>query len=209
VDQRWYRLVNGGSGRLFCLLRIMRRMLDSDLTVVLVPHCASVSRDGWTGDHHDRPLSDAGREQARALAQRIGPDIDAIYSSPALRCRETVQPLSAAAGLPVGELSELYEAVGFREPAAWVDGVYAPMGEAVAGAWIAGRALGGLARLSRRYPGGRVVACSHGDVIPVLLSLLAGAYGTPVPAVVGRGGWYTLEFAREGLAVTANSMDVA
>ncbi|MET8154507.1 histidine phosphatase family protein [Actinoplanes sp. NPDC049668] len=181
-------------------------MLDAtNITVILVPHCASVSRDGWAGNHDDRPLSSTGNEQAQALARAVGTDIDAIYSSPTLRCRQTVEPMSAASGRALIELPGLYEAAGFHEPAEWVDGVYAPMGEAVAGAWIAGQALGALAQMVGTNGDGRVVACSHGDVIPVLLSFLAGAYRIPLPSLVDRGGWYALQFVAGRLTVTGHS----
>ncbi|MEU4222363.1 phosphoglycerate mutase family protein [Actinoplanes sp. NPDC026623] len=174
----------------------------ANITVILVPHCASVSRDGWAENHDDRPLSSAGQEQAQELARALGTDIDAIYTSPTLRCRQTVEPMAAASGLEVIDLPELYEAAGFHQPTEWVEGVYAPMGATVAGAWTAGRALGALARMAGTQVGGNVVACSHGDVIPVLLSLLAGAYGTSLPSLVDRGGWYALQLVDGGLTIT-------
>jgi Histidine phosphatase superfamily (branch 1) len=56
--------------------------------------------------------------QAEALVAAIGGNVDAIYSSPTARCRQTVGPLAAFVGLPVDDLAELYEADDFREPAA-------------------------------------------------------------------------------------------
>jgi broad specificity phosphatase PhoE len=175
----------------------------TECTVLLVPHCQSVAKPGWTRDHLVRPLSDVGHAQARALVPAVGADVDAIWSSPAVRCLQTVGPLAAAAGLPVRELPELYETQGFQDPGEWVAGVFAPMGQAVAGAWIAGRATGAVVRLTAAHPGGRVVACSHGDVLPVLLALLAGAYGVPLPPLVNRGGWWELRFAGGGLEIVA------
>ncbi|GIE99410.1 histidine phosphatase family protein [Paractinoplanes rishiriensis] len=175
--------------------------MDIDFTVLLVPHCQSVSKDGWNQDHLVRPLAEAGRAQAQALVPAIGTGIDAVYSSPAVRCRETVGPLASAAGLAVHELPELYETQGFQDPGEWVAGVFAPMGQAVAGAWVAGRASGAVVRLSAAHPGGRVVVCSHGDVLPVLIALLAGAYGVPLPPLINRGGWWELRFAGGGLEI--------
>jgi len=76
----------------------------------------------------------------------------------------------------------------------------------VGGAWTAGRAIGALRVMAGRHPGGRVVACSHGDVIPVLIAAVCGAGGAvPVPEVVARGGWYRLRFAADGtVTVTAH-----
>jgi broad specificity phosphatase PhoE len=87
------------------------------LTIELIPHCTSVTRDGWAGSHDVRPLAELGMRQAEALVAVIGSDVDGIYSSPAMRCRQTVGPLAVAAGLPVHDLAELYEAGDFGEPA--------------------------------------------------------------------------------------------
>jgi broad specificity phosphatase PhoE len=71
------------------------------LTVELIPHCTSVNRDGWVGSHDVRPLAELGMWQAAALVTAIGSGVEGIYSSPTVRCRQTVEPLAAAAGLPV------------------------------------------------------------------------------------------------------------
>jgi len=47
---------------------------------------------------------------------------------------------------------------------------------------------------AREHPRQRIVACSHGDVIPALLSTLCAAYDSALPPIVGRGGWHTLRF---------------
>lgn len=176
-------------------------MPAAEVTIELVPHCTSVARDGWTGSHDVRPLAELGSRQAAALAEAIGTGIDGIYSSPAVRCRQTVGPLAAAAGLPVHDLAELYEAGDFGEPAAGTPGVPDVMVRAAGGAWAAGRMLRAVSVITGAHPGGRVVAASHGDVIPVLLAALSGRYGIPWPRWAGRGGWYTLQFAAGGLAV--------
>ncbi|PZG17646.1 histidine phosphatase family protein [Nonomuraea aridisoli] len=175
-----------------------------DLTLELVPHCESVPRQGWEGDHDVRPLSELGRRQAEALVPAVGPQVDAIFSSPARRCRETVEPLARATGLPIECLETLAESDGFREPAEWVTGVYAPVAGAIGGAWSAGRMAHALTSMARRHPGGRVVASSHGDVIPALLAMLCGCTGTPLPAVVDRGGRYTVRLDHGTTTVTSH-----
>lgn len=53
-----------------------------------------------SGIYDDLPLSRLGREQAQALAERLGKlPFDAIYSSPLLRCRQTATPLAQRLGL--------------------------------------------------------------------------------------------------------------
>jgi len=47
-----------------------------------------------------RPLTEAGRASARALAEKLaGENLDAVISSPLLRARETAQAIANAAGL--------------------------------------------------------------------------------------------------------------
>jgi 8-oxo-dGTP diphosphatase len=174
------------------------------LIIELVPHCTSVVRDGWVGSHDVRPLAELGARQAEALVAAIGGNVDAIYSSPTARCRRTVGPLAASVGLPVDDLAELYEADDFREPAAGVDEIPELIVHALGGAWAAGRMLRAVAIMMEAHPGGRVVAASHGDVVPVLLAALASAAGLPPPRHVGRGGWYTLEFAAGDVVITAH-----
>lgn len=50
----------------------------------------------------DVPLSERGRQQARLLAEALGHRaIEAVYSSPLSRARETAEPLAEALGLTV------------------------------------------------------------------------------------------------------------
>jgi 8-oxo-dGTP diphosphatase len=172
------------------------------LTIELIPHCTSVPRDGWAGSHDVRPLAEWGMRQAEALVAVVGSDVDGIYSSPTVRCRQTVEPLAAAAGLPVQDLAELYEAGDFGEPAAGTGPEL--MVRVLGGAWAAGRMLSAVTLMMDAHPDGRAAAASHGDVIPVLLAAMSSTFATPRPRHVDRGGWYTLQFGHGGLAVTAH-----
>jgi broad specificity phosphatase PhoE len=53
------------------------------------------------------------------------------------------------------------------------------MVRALGGAWAAGRMLRAVTLMMDTHPRGRVVAASHGDVIPVLLAALSGSFGIP------------------------------
>ncbi|MFF3784351.1 histidine phosphatase family protein [Streptomyces sp. NPDC001933] len=64
------------------------------------PHTQSVAREGWTGDESARPLSPQGLSQAGSLAAVMRDSIDAIHSSPAKRCVQTVEPLARSWALP-------------------------------------------------------------------------------------------------------------
>lgn len=175
----------------------------------LIPHCASVRPEAWTGDHDIRPLSELGHQQARALAGALGTGMDAIYSSPALRCVQTVQPLAQAAGLPIVELAELLETRGFAEPHQWTQGIYRPIAAAIGGGWAAGHGLRALVTMARHHPGGRVVASSHGDIIPAFFAMLCAVSDVPLPSWPGRGGWYTVRFDGASFTVTTNGTEFA
>lgn len=50
----------------------------------------------------DVPLTDIGREQARRTAQQLaGADIDAVFTSPLSRARDTAQAIADATGAPL------------------------------------------------------------------------------------------------------------
>lgn len=176
--------------------------LFGDLLVELVPHCASVRPHQWTGEVLARPLSPDGFRQAGEIAEAM-PDIDAICSSPALRCLQTVQPLAKRRSLPTTEIHELIETQGFAEPREWTEGTLRPVGQAVGGAWAAGGAIRAFATMAGTWPGGHVVACSHGDVILAFLATVCAVHDVPLPDLVGRGGWYTLRFGSGPVSVAA------
>lgn len=166
--------------------------------IELVRHAQAQAREGW-GDRpdRDRPLTAAGQAQAEALARAIldeGP-VDACYASPTLRCAQTLEPLLAAAGGSLLEEEALAEAPTVPSTDrgnAWV-----------ASAWLGGRALGFVDRLTAELAGRRIVACSHGDVVPALLAALAGRDGLVLPDVgLHKGARISLRF-RDGRCVEA------
>ena len=130
--------------------------------------------------HTDRPLTTRGREQAHALADLIaGEEIDAIYTSPLSRARETAEIIAARAGLEPVALPALREVdtgswsglsradVEARFPAGfarwrsggsgWDDGEsYEEMAE---------RVIGALRTIAEEHPGCRVLVISHGGPI--------------------------------------------
>ena len=71
------------------------------MKIYLVCRARAVGRADWEGrDDDPRPLSEAGRIQAAHLAAALSSDPPArIVSGPALRCKQTVEPLAAALGL--------------------------------------------------------------------------------------------------------------
>src|SRR5258706_12477663 len=77
-------------------------------TFYVVRHAKSGSRTDWSGDDRQRPLTKKGIKQAEALVEILKPfPIKAIYSSPFLRCVQTVEPLARARKLPVKQTPSL------------------------------------------------------------------------------------------------------
>jgi broad specificity phosphatase PhoE len=133
----------------------------------------------WQG-HADRPLTDSGRAQAAALAERLADvALDAVYSSDLRRAHETAEAVALPQGLDVIELPALREVDvgswegltraeaeakfpdGFRRWLAggtgWDDGeTYAEMSK---------RVLATVDRIAAEHEGGRVLIVSHGGPI--------------------------------------------
>jgi 8-oxo-dGTP diphosphatase len=158
-------------------------------TIELVRHAKAHSRDRWWGKpDRERPLTEAGLDQSKALAREIlaGDPVTALWSSPFVRCVQTLQPLAAKTGLGVDTDDALAEATTLPV----VDG-----GDAwVAAAWLGGRAVAFVNRICDEHPDGRVVVCSHGDVVPALMAVLVGRDGLDLSDVrLKKGARYTLE----------------
>jgi 8-oxo-dGTP diphosphatase len=110
----------------------------------LVRHAKAGARHDWVGDDRVRPLSKAGRRQADALVDSLcAAGATELYSSPYLRCIQTLEPLSAALGVPVVVDERLTEGDDFS---------------------------GTLELLTAAADG--AVLCSHGDVIPATMAAL-------------------------------------
>ena len=77
----------------------------------LVRHAVAKRRDRWHGPDSARPLTGRGRRQAAALPDVLaGAALNALVSSPSLRCLETFGPLADASALDVQEHAALAEA---------------------------------------------------------------------------------------------------
>jgi broad specificity phosphatase PhoE len=118
------------------------------MPVHLVRHAHAGSRSDWAGDDRHRPLSERGVDQATWLRERLdGAEVGRVISSPFLRCVQTVEPLAATLDVEVEADDALAEGADPQ------------------------RALDLL--LSLDADNG--VACSHGDLIPILLRALVHA----------------------------------
>lgn len=142
----------------------------------------------WQG-HADRPLTEHGREQAHALAERLAHiELDAVYSSDLRRASDTAGVVAERQGLELSELPELREVdVGswsgltrleaegrFPEGFArwklgfpgWDDGeTYEAMTE---------RVLGAIERIAAEHEDGRMLVVSHGGPIRAIHAAALG-----------------------------------
>ena len=82
-------------------------------TFYVVRHAKAGSRGNWTGDDRLRPLTKKGQKQAEEMVGLFESfPIKSIFSSPYLRCMQTVEPLSRARKVAVKSSSELAEGHG-------------------------------------------------------------------------------------------------
>ncbi|UDY37276.1 SixA phosphatase family protein [Dermatobacter hominis] len=136
------------------------------MTLYLVRHGSAGVRDDRDPHDADRPLDETGHLQAERLADWLRHESPtAVLSSPLLRCRQTVEPLAKVMGLDVVVEDDLAE------------------GTSIDDAW----------GLVERLAGSSAVLCSHGDVIPEVISR-AQRRGMVVPGKSGcaKGSVWTL-----------------
>jgi 8-oxo-(d)GTP phosphatase len=112
------------------------------MRVLVVRHASAGDRDDWDGDDRMRPLDGTGRAQAEALASTLVElGTQALYSSPALRCVQSLEPAAALIGLSIETRTELDEGARRQDVLELLEGVVAPV----------------------------PALCTHGDVIEELL----------------------------------------
>jgi 8-oxo-dGTP diphosphatase len=121
--------------------------MATQVKLYIVRHADAGSRSAWTGDDDQRPLSKKGRRQAAQLVETLSgkKKIARLVASPSFRCVETLGPLAERTGLPVETDRRLAEGSRGDDALALADEVAAF---------------------------GVGVLCTHGDVIPDLLSEL-------------------------------------
>ncbi len=80
------------------------------VTLYIVRHAKAGKRSEWDGPDALRPLSDKGWEQSQAIAEKlIELKPSALISSPAVRCVQTLEPLSEATKIKIVTDQRLFE----------------------------------------------------------------------------------------------------
>jgi broad specificity phosphatase PhoE len=152
----------------------------------VIIHMDAVSRQAWSGPPDARPLTELGMRQAEHIAGVLEADgVDGLFTSVATRCRQSLEPLSARASLPIVVVEDFRDTAGYRAPAGWESTEGAPA-HPLGGALAAGSASRGLKRIQEAVDDGRGVLCSYGDIVPALFAYLGGAHDLTVP---GRGAF--------------------
>jgi probable phosphomutase (TIGR03848 family) len=161
-------------------------------TLLLVRHgrtdAAGKRLTGWAPGVH---LNEDGRRQAERLVERLdGIRVEAIYSSPLERCRETAAPLAKARRLSVHVRRSLIE-TGYgdwtgrsiaqvRKTKLWrtVERVPSAMrfpgGESLLE--VQARAVDEVNRIAQDHPKEVVVVLSHADPIRLVIAHVVGAH---------------------------------
>ncbi|MGX6604102.1 NUDIX hydrolase [Micromonosporaceae bacterium Da 78-11] len=143
----------------------------------LVRHAHAGERKKWTGNDALRPVDAQGRQQA----ERIGAVLALLrparlFAATPLRCKQTLEPLAAATGLPIV-----------------VDGAFAEPPEAQD---APAKAKSAVPRLLDLRAGGVPVICSQGKVMPWLLAALAEV-DDPEPYKTPKGDGWLLTWSGE------------
>jgi len=137
-------------------------------------------------------LSDAGRRQAAAVAERLvgTKDIAAVYASPLQRTRETAAPIAKAVNQRVridknllecdfgewtgGELAKLRKTPEWKEIQSHPAGFRFPGGESFTE--MAARMSSAVERYRSEHPGKTVIVVSHADPIKAAVANALGVH---------------------------------
>lgn len=86
------------------------------MAIILLRHAKAGDREQWTADDRLRPLTKPGLRQADGLVEALRTfRVASVFSSPFVRCVETVKPLAKERGLPVEETAVLAEGAGAKD----------------------------------------------------------------------------------------------
>jgi probable phosphomutase (TIGR03848 family) len=184
--------------------------------VLLVRHgetdAAGKRLTGWSRGVH---LNARGREEAVRLIERLdGIPLDAVYTSPLERCRETIAPLARRRGLSVfarrglievdyGEwtgrtISQLRRTRLWRVVQRSPSTVRFPDGESLLE--VQARAVAELDLIAAAHPKATVAVVTHADVIKLLIAHLVGMHADHLQRLVVDPASVTVVTLTDGIA---------
>jgi 8-oxo-dGTP diphosphatase len=147
--------------------------------VALVRHALAGTREDWPGPDDDRPLDENGRRDAANAAEVLAHLRPArLISAPALRCRETMQPVAALIGATV-EIDDRFAEQGDPDEAAKA-----------------------IRAIALDVPA--AIVCSQGGLIRPLLARLRGGREPETP----KGAAWILSHTYGGGLVAADMLDL-
>ncbi len=120
--------------------------------LVLLRHAKAIKREDWDGDDGDRPLANIGQIQAKRLLSKYLPyGIQVVHSSDAMRCIETIEPMTRALNMHPIFSADLGEYRFAKDKEAALDYAQDLMDSGVS-----------------------AIICSHNPILPKLLKKLIG-----------------------------------
>lgn len=135
--------------------RVLQALTVPVTTPLLITrHAKALDRKRWSGVDTERPLTDWGRRQARALVPLLTAfGVRRVISSTSARCTETITPYLSTSGLKLEGWPELTEECGKTQPAGVAVAMHQLLTEVA----------------STAKP---TVICGHRPVLPIMLSAL-------------------------------------
>lgn len=141
-------------------------------TLHLVRHGVALDREAWSGDDRSRPLTEFGWRQSLAIAGVLSQqEVQLFWTSPTVRCADTLLPAAHGRGLEVQPLALLFETNEPSHPQQ------------------AAELLREIAATCLPTGVGRAVAATHGNILVPLLSRAAGQSPPRCP----KGGVWCLD----------------
>ncbi|WP_175414193.1 NUDIX hydrolase [Agrococcus sp. SGAir0287] len=158
------------------LRRLAERIATGEadtFAIVALRHAKAADPYVWEGDDASRPLTSRGERQARQVAPSIAAfGVERILVSTAVRCRQTVEPLSRLVDVPPKPVRSLAQ------------DTYLGRGDRLL------RRVESAVR--RRRP---TVLCSHLPVVPAVVDAVASATASPDTPALHRGSMlHTADF---------------
>ncbi|MCX6464413.1 MAG: histidine phosphatase family protein [Pseudonocardiales bacterium] len=191
------------------------------MQLVLVRHALPERVDGAAGGAADPPLTARGAEQAARLVGALGREVEALYTSPLTRARQTAAPLAAALGRAPAVVADLreYDAdapqyvpvheMARADPAAWERMKAGLLPAHVDVPAFAARVVAAVEAVVAAHPGrGTAVVVAHAGVVNGYLAHVLGL-ARPLAFPLDYAGVTRVLAARDGRRVVRTVNEIA